>query len=313
MLQYITRRLLWVPLSMLAVATIVFILMRVAPGDPALLIAGPWATPTQVETIRVQLGLDKPLYTQYLVWLRELSHGDLGTSLQTRSPVLGLIIERLPRTLELTIAALCITVFLSIPMGIIAAVRVHSWADYLLTGLAVFGISFPVFWLGIMLILIGGVILKIMPISGSGGPIGSVNNLWHLVLPAFTLGLPYGAQLTRLGRSSMLEVLSQDYIRTARSKGLNEVGIAFKHAFRNALIPIITLLGLRIPWLFGGAVVTETVFGWPGMGQLLVRAIYTRDFPVVEGTVLMLAFLVTTTNAITDASYSLVDPRIRYD
>lgn len=314
MLKYIIiRRLLWLPLTMLAVATIVFFLMRVVPGDPALLIAGPWATPAQVEKISAQLGLDKPLYTQYLVWLWKLSHGDLGISLLTRSSVLGLIVERLPRTLELTITALGIAVLLFIPMGVIAAIRAHSWTDYLPTGIAVFGISFPVFWLGIMLILIFGVILKILPISGSGGPIGSISNLRHLVLPAFTLGFPYGGELTRLGRSSMLEVLSQDYIRTARSKGLNEFGVVFKHAFRNALIPTMTLLGLRIPWLFGGAVVTETVFAWPGIGQLLVRSIYGRDFPVVEGIVLILAFLVTTTNIIVDISYFFIDPRIRYN
>jgi len=298
---------------MLAVATIVFFLMRIAPGDPALLIAGPWATPDQVGKISEQLGLDKPLYTQYLIWLWKLSHGDLGFSLLTHSSVLGLIVERLPRTLELTITALGIAVFLFIPMGMIASIRAHSWTDYLPTGIAVFGISFPVFWLGIMLILIFGVILKILPVSGSGGPIGSISNLRHLVLPALTLAFPYGGELTRLGRSSMLEILSQDYIRTARGKGLNEFLVIFKHAFRNALIPTITLLGLRIPWLFGGAVVTETVFAWPGIGQLLVRSIYGRDFPVVEGVVLMLAFLVTITNVIVDISYLLIDPRIQYN
>lgn len=309
----IIRRLLLLPLTMLVVATIVFFLMRVAPGDPALLIAGPWATTEQVAKISTQLGLDKPLYTQYMLWLGKIIRGDLGTSLLTRSPVIGLITERLARTLVLTISALAISIFLFIPLGILASVKPHSWLDYLCTGIAVFGISFPVFWLGIMLILIFGVVLRILPVSGSGGAIGSVSNLYHLILPASTLAFPYGGELTRLGRSSMLEVLSQDYIRTARSKGVNESKVIFKHAFRNALIPTVTLLGLRIPWLFGGAVVTETVFAWPGIGQLLIRSIYGRDFPVVEGIVLILAFLVSITNLIVDISYLWIDPRIHYD
>jgi len=313
MTSYLIRRLLWVPITTWAVATIVFVLMRVVPGDPALLIAGPWATPAQVEDIRVQLGLDKPLQLQYLAWLKNLVQGNWGTSFQTRSPVIGLLIERLPKTLELTVAALVVTLVLSLPMGVIAAVRPHSVADYLFTGIAVFGMSFPVFWLGIVLILVFGVILKVMPISGSGGPIGSLSNLHHLVLPALTLGFPYAAEFARLTRSAMLEILGQEYIKTARSKGLRESTVIIRHAFRNTLIPIVTLLGLRIPWLFGGAVVTETVFGWPGMGQLVVNSIYTRDFPVVEGFVLLLAFLVAMTNLLVDISYTFINPQIHYD
>ncbi len=313
MTSYLIRRLLWVPITTWAVATIVFVLMRVVPGDPALLIAGPWATPAQVEDIRVQLGLDKPLQLQYLAWLKNLVQGNWGTSFQTRSPVIGLLIERLPKTLELTVAALVVTLVLSLPMGVVAAVRPHSVADYLFTGIAVFGMSFPVFWLGIVLILVFGVILKVMPISGSGGPIGSLSNLHHLVLPALTLGFPYAAEFARLTRSAMLEILGQEYIKTARSKGLRESTVIIRHAFRNALIPIVTLLGLRIPWLFGGAVVTETVFGWPGMGQLVVNSIYTRDFPVVEGFVLLLAFLVAMTNLLVDISYTFINPQIHYD
>jgi len=313
MTSYLIRRLLWVPITTWAVATIVFVLMRVVPGDPALLIAGPWATPAQVEDIRVQLGLDKPLQLQYLAWLKNLVQGNWGTSFQTRSPVISLLIERLPKTLELTVAALVVTLVLSLPMGVIAAVRPHSVADYLFTGIAVFGMSFPVFWLGIVLILVFGVILKVMPISGSGGPIGSLSNLHHLVLPALTLGFPYAAEFARLTRSAMLEILGQEYIKTARSKGLRESTVIIRHAFRNTLIPIVTLLGLRIPWLFGGAVVTETVFGWPGMGQLVVNSIYTRDFPVVEGFVLLLAFLVAMTNLLVDISYTFINPQIHYD
>jgi len=313
MTSYLIRRLLWVPVTTWAVATIVFVLMRVVPGDPALLIAGPWATPAQVEDIRVQLGLDRPLHLQYLAWLRNLVQGNWGTSFQTRSPVIGLLIERLPKTLELTVAALVVTLVLSLPMGVIAAVRPHSSVDYLFTGIAVFGMSFPVFWLGIVLILVFGVMLKVMPISGSGGPIGSLSNLHHLVLPALTLGFPYAAEFARLTRSAMLEILGQEYIKTARSKGLRESTVITKHAFRNALIPIVTLLGLRIPWLFGGAVVTETVFGWPGMGQLVVNSIYTRDFPVVEGFVLLLAFLVAMTNLLVDISYTFINHQIHYD
>lgn len=298
---------------MWAVATIVFLLMRIVPGDPALLIAGPWATPVQVEDIRVQLGLDKPLHLQYLTWLKNLVQGDWGTSFQTRSPVLGLLVERLPKTLELTIAALIITLVLSLPMGVIAAVRPHSFADYLFTGIAAFGMSFPIFWLGIMLILVFGVVWKVMPISGSGGSIGSLSNLHHLILPAVTLGFPRAAEFARLTRSAMLETLGQDYITTARSKGLSEFAVIVKHAFRNTLIPVVTLLGLRIPWLFGGAVVTEIVFGWPGMGQLVVNSIYTRDYPVVEGFVLLLAFLVAATNLLVDISYIVINPQIHYD
>lgn len=313
MLTYITRRLIFAIPTVLAIATIVFLLMRVVPGDPALLIIGPFATPETVEKLRVQFGLDKPLVQQYITWLGRLVRGDWGKSFQTRSPVLPLLAERFPKTLLLTVFGLLISLGIGVPLGILAATRTHTFVDYLSTATAVFGISMPMFWLAIVLQLIFGVSLHWLPLSGSGKGLLTLDNLWHLVLPALSLGLPYAAQYLRFARSSLLEILGLDYIKVARSKGLSEWRVVYLHALRNALIPIVTLLGLRIPWMIGGAVVIETIFAWPGMGSLVVRAIYNRDFHVIEGFMVFLAIMVVLSNLMVDVLYGVINPTVKYD
>jgi len=313
MLSYITRRLLLAIPTVFAIATIVFLLMRVVPGDPALLIIGPFATPEQVEKLRVQFGLDKPLVQQYVTWLWGLVRGDWGKSFQTRSPVLPLLAERFPKTLLLTVFGLLISLAIGVPLGILAATRTHTVVDYLSTATAVFGISMPMFWLAIVLQLIFAVSLHWLPLSGSGKGLLTLDNLWHLVLPAFSLGLPYAAQYLRFARSSLLEILGLDYIKVARSKGLSEWRVVYLHALRNALIPIVTLLGLRIPWMIGGAVVIETIFAWPGMGSLVVRAIYNRDFHVIEGFMVFLAIMVVLSNLMVDVLYGVINPTVKYN
>ncbi len=313
MLTYIARRLLMAIPTVLVIATIVFVLMRAIPGDPALLICGPFATPEQVEKLRVQFGLDDPLAQQYVTWLWGLVRGDWGKSFQTRSPVLPLLAERFPKTLQLTIFGLLISLGIGVPLGILAATRTHTFVDYLSTATAVFGISMPMFWLAIVLQLIFAVQLHWFPLSGSGGGLLTPTNLWHLVLPGLSLGLPYAAQYLRFTRSTILEILGLDYIKVARSKGLSERVVVYGHALRNALIPIVTLLGLRIPWMIGGAVVIETIFARPGMGSLVVRAIYNRDFHVVEGFMVFLALLVVLSNLVVDVLYGILNPTVRYD
>ena len=298
---------------MLVIVTIVFLLMRVVPGDPALLIIGPFATSEQVEKLRVQFGLDKPLFQQYITWLWGLVRGDWGKSFQTRSPVLPLLAERFLKTLLLTVAGLLISLTIGIPLGILAATRTHTLVDYLSTATAVFGISMPMFWLAIVLQLIFALSLDWFPLSGSGKGLLTLDNLWHLVLPAFSLGLPYAAQYLRFARSTMLEILGLDYIKVARSKGLSERSVLYVHALRNALIPIVTLLGLRLPWMIGGAVVIETIFAWPGMGSLVVRAMFNRDFHVVEGFMVFLAALVVLSNLGVDVLYGVINPTVKYD
>lgn len=313
MVTYIARRLLLAVPTVIVIATIVFILMRVIPGDPALLICGPFATPEQVEKLRVQFGLDEPLAKQYVTWLWGLARGDWGKSFQTRSPVLPLLAERFPKTLLLTVFGLLISLGIGIPLGILAATRTHTAVDYLSTATAVFGISMPMFWLAIVLQLIFAVSLHWLPLSGSGGGLFTPNNLRHLVLPAVSLGLPYAAQYLRFTRSTLLEILGLDYIAVARSKGLTERKVVYKHALRNAMIPLVTLLGLRVPWMIGGAVVIETIFAWPGMGSLVVRAIYNRDFHVVEGFMVFLAAMVVLSNLVVDVLYGVINPTVKYD
>lgn len=287
--------------------------MHLAPSDPARLLLGPKAPPETVKQFREKLGLNDPIYIQYFNWFKGVIRGDLGQSIVTKQPVLKRIAGRLPATLELTISALILTVVMAIPIGLISAVKQYSIIDNITTFLALFWVSMPFFWLGLVLILLFSVNLRWLPISGRGGMIFTVSGLAHLILPAFTLGAPQIALLMRLTRSSMLEVLNEDYVKTARSKGLREGTVLFKHAFRNGLISIVTLIGMRIPWLFGGAVVTETIFAWPGIGRLMVQAVFERDYPVVQGTVLIIAILVVLSNLFVDILYVYIDPRIKYD
>jgi ABC-type dipeptide/oligopeptide/nickel transport system permease component len=288
------------------ISLVVFSLLRAIPGDPAEVIAGEMATEETVREIRAQLGLDKALHIQYAIFVSNLVMLDMGKSTRTGQPVLAEIWTRLPNTILLALVSTAISCLLGIPIGVFSAVRRNTFADYILMLLAFFGISMPVFWLGLMLIVVFSVEFHLLPAGGIG-------TLRHLILPSVTLAAFSTAFIARMTRSSMIEVLGQDYITTARSKGLSEKVINLKHALRNAFIPIITVIGLQLGSLLGGAVLTETVFAWPGIGRLIVDSILARDYPVVQGVVLVFAFLYIVVNLIVDILYAYIDPRIHYD
>lgn len=306
MLQYVVKRLLSTIPVLIGISLLLFFMLRMLPGDPAQVLAGQMATPEEVENIRHQLGLDRPIFTQYAFFLGRLFRFDLGRSARTQNPVSQEIWARLPNTLLLAIVAITLACLFGIPAGIISAVRPYSWLDYLVTSMALFGISMPVFWLGLMLVVVFSITLRWLPAGGSGS--------WeHVILPSVTLAAFVVAFIARMTRSSMLEVLSQDYTTTARSKGLKEHVVIVKHALKNALIPIITVVGLQFGLLLGGAVLTETVFAWPGLGRLIVDSILARDYPVIQGAILVFGLLYILVNLIVDLLYACVDPRIRYE
>jgi peptide/nickel transport system permease protein/oligopeptide transport system permease protein len=306
MTTYIARRLLAVIPTLLGVLLAVFLMVRLAPGDPAQLLAGEFATPETLADIRQRFGLDQPWHVQLGLYAANVVRGDLGQSVRTRKPVTYELRQYFPNTLRLTLGAMLVALLIGIPAGIIAATRPGTIFDLLAVLGALIGVSMPVFWFGLMAILIFSVQLGWFPVAGTG-------TLWHLVLPAITLGTGTAAILARMTRSAMLEVLSQDYIRTARAKGLAGRVVVFKHALRNALIPVVTITGLQFGGLLEGAVITETVFAWPGIGQLLVGSILARDYPVVQGAVLLIAVAFILINLIVDLLYGAIDPRIRYD
>jgi len=263
------------------------------------------APQSAIDELNRQLGLREPLHIQYAIFLRSVFHGDFGQSFQYRAPALRVVVERLPATAQLTLAAMTLTVFAGVSIGIVAAVRRGTRYDYAGTALAVLGQSLPNFWLGIMLILLFGVALRWLPTSGFEG--------WrHLILPSVTLAAFPTALVARLTRSSMLEILNRDFVRTGRAKGLGEGNVVLRHAFRNAAIPVLTVIGLQIGTLLGGAVITESVFAWPGMGKLIVDAIFFRDFPVVQTVLIFSAGVFIGINLVVDLLYTLIDPRIRY-
>ncbi len=302
-MSYLTHRLLQALVVCLGISVITFALLHMV-GNPVLLLLPQDASDVDVTLLKQKLGLDRPLVIQYAAFLGDAARGDFGRSLFTQESALALILERMPATLELTFAGLLVAVAIAIPLGIAAAIRRGALTDRLCTLLAVGGQAMPIFWLGIMLIILFAVKLRALPASGRG-------TLAHLVLPAITLGA-YLAPLTmRLTRSEMLHVLTQDYIRTARAKGVRDVVLLGKHALRNAAIPIVTIIGLQFGRLLGGAVVTETVFAWPGVASLAVKAIRTYDYPVVQGTVIFLALLIVLVNVLTDLVIAYLDPRIR--
>ncbi|MBU0463818.1 MAG: ABC transporter permease [Proteobacteria bacterium] len=306
MLNFLLKRLLAIIPVLLGITLLLFFMLRMLPGDPAQVLAGQMASPADVEIIRVQMGLDKPIHIQYASFLNRLFHLDLGLSARTQNPVIEEIWAKLPNTVLLALCAITLACAFGIPAGIIAAVRPYSWVDYLVTIASLFGISMPVFWLGIMLIIVFAVILQWLPAGGIG--------TWqHLVLPSITLASFVVAFIARMTRSCMLEVLSQDYVTTARSKGLKEKAIIIKHALKNALIPIITVVGLQFGLLLGGAVLTETVFAWPGLGRLIVDSILARDYAMIQGSILIFGLLYTLVNLVVDLTYAFVDPRIRYE
>jgi peptide/nickel transport system permease protein len=303
-LRYIVRRSLHSAGLLVGVSLVVFLLLHVVPGDPAQVLLGDQATPQRVAEIRTALGLDRPLAEQYWRFASRAVQGDFGQSIRAMRPVLPYVVERLPATLELALGALLISAGLGIPLGVLAAARRRSAWDLASMALALLAQSAPNFWVGLILIAVFSVKLGILPVSGRGG-------LAHLVLPSVTLAIFFLGLVVRLTRSGMLEVLAQDYVRTAGAKGLPERLVVFRHALKNAMIPIVTVLGLQIGTLLGGAVVTETVFAWPGMGQLAVQAIYQRDYPVVQCIVLLLGGVFVAVNWLVDMSYTWLDPRIQ--
>ena len=306
MLTYVVRRVLVAVPTLLGVATVVFSLLRLLPGDPASVIAGPTATPEATANIRHQLGLDLPLWQQYLGFLGRLLRGDLGISTRTGSPVVNEIFTRVPYTAELAVISLILAIAVGVAAGVIASTRRSGGADLGISGSAVFGVSMPTFWLGLMLIIVFAVRLRVLPAAGSDQGVQS------LILPSITLALFSMGLLTRQTRSAMLEVLGQDFVRTARAKGAGRRIVLVKHALRNAMLPVVTTIGLQFGALLSGAVLTETVFAWPGVGRLLVDSIGSRDYPVIQGVVLLLSVSFIVINLLTDLVYAYVDPRIRY-
>lgn len=312
MFRYVIRRVLSAIPVMLIVSAAVFTLLYLTPGDPAYVILGPDARPDQIEELRERLGLNEPWYVQLAKWYGRLAQGDLGNSLFLNQPVTRAIVERAEPTLMLTLLALLVAIAIGLPTGVLSALRRGRWVDTLVMLVAIVGVSMPTFWLGLNLIYLFGVQAKILPVAGYQ-PLsaGLGENLRYLVMPAITLGLAQGALLARMTRSMMLETLNEDYVRTARAKGLNEGGVVMRHALRNALIPLVTVIGLSFAILLGGAVITEQVFNIPGVGRLLIQAISRRDYPVVQGVVLVVAGMYVFVNLLVDIVYGYLDPRLR--
>lgn len=323
MLRFLARRLLLLVPVVVGAAVIAFALLLLLPGDPAIALLGQEVSASELARFRHLLGLDRPLPVQLGLYLWRIARGDFGQSVTLHAPVLRLIGSTLPATLELALFSLVLAIGIGIPLGLVAARRRGRLLDTGTMMLAQLGVSMPVFWLGVLLILLFAVKLNWLPSFGRGEPLlasilsgnlaGVADSLEHLVLPAFTLAFFNLALLSRLARWALLEVLEEDYVRTARAKGQRERIVIYRHAFRNALLPIVTIVGLQFGNALGGAVVTETIFGWPGMGRLVVQAIGQRDFPVVQGAVLILALLFSLVNVIVDLTYAFIDPRIRYE
>jgi peptide/nickel transport system permease protein len=302
---YLAQRVVASAVTLLGVSVIVFLMVRLLPGDPARVIAGLLATDDDVARIRVELGLDRPLYVQYGLFLGRLARADLGRSARTSQPVLAELRPRLWATLRLAVASAVLAAGLGVLAGAIAATRPYSVFDYALSLLTLFGVSMPVYWLGTMLIIVFAIRLNWLPAAGADQPTS-------FILPALTLAAFSIALIARMTRASMLEVLGQEYVRTARAKGLGEPRLVARHALRNALIPVITVVGLQFGTLLGGAVLTESVFGWPGMGLLLVDSIFSRDYAMVQGIVLVFSSLFILINLVVDLLYAFIDPRIHY-
>ena len=327
------RRLLQAIPTVLGISVIIFVLMRIIPGDPASIILDPQATPEERQAFRREYGLDRPILEQYFIFLKEALQGNLGRSFRTGAMVTEDILNAAPGTIELTLAATFVSVTLGVTTGTLAAVYKNSLVDYVSMVIAIMGMTMPVFWLGLLLIMLFAVTLRWLPVAGridvrmlftstsnfmvleaivQGDWQALKSVLRHLVLPAFTLGFSGAAVIARMTRTAMLEVMMEDYITTARGKGLQERMVILRHGLKNALIPVITVIGTQIGYLLGGAVLTETVFSWPGLGTLLVMGIFARDYPIVQGVVLLVCVTFVFVNLIVDISYALIDPRIRY-
>jgi peptide/nickel transport system permease protein len=305
-LRFLVRRIVLTIPVLLGVATLVFSLIHLIPGDPVQSMLGDGASPESVNELRSRLGLDRPLYVQYMSFLNGVAHGNLGTSLRTSEPVTAAIANRLPATFELAAAAMLVAVVIAIPLGVIAAAGAGTFVDHLATTLALVGISMPNFWLGPLLAIVFAVELGWLPVSGRG-------SLAQLVLPAVTLGAPLAAVLARMTRASVIDELRELYVMAARARGVSKARAVLKHAFRNSLIPIVTVLGLQLGAVLTGAVITETIFAWPGVGRLLIQSIGFRDYPLVQGCILLIALTYVSMNLLTDLAYGFLDPRIRYE
>ena len=312
---YVVRRLLLAVPVLFGVSLLVFAVMHLAPGDPAAIMLGAQATREDVERLHRELGLDRALPLQYARWMGRVLQGDLGRSIPLGRAVLPEVLLRFKATLILTAGALAVALVIGVPAGIVSATRQYTWLDRLSMGVAVTGVSLPVFWTGIMLIIVFSLTLRWLPSAGMyspyGGDLGDL--VWHLVLPAVTLGTASAAALARMTRSAVLEIVRQDFVRSARAKGLDERAVVGRHVLKNALNPIVTVLGIQVGTLLGGAILTETVFSWPGLGSMMVRAIQARDYPLVQGGVLLIATTFVLVNLVVDLMYAVFDPRIRYE
>lgn len=306
MIRFLIRRLVLTVPVLLGVATLVFSLVHLVPGDPAQVMLGDAAAPEDVARLRHTLGLDRPLYAQYLSFVGGALRGDLGTSLRTSQPVVAAIAERMPATVELALSSMLVALVVSIPLGIVAAVRAGTVVDHAATTTSLLGISIPNFWLGPLLAIGFSIELGWFPVSGRG-------TLGHLVLPSITLGAPLAAVLARITRASLIEELRELYVLAARARGVSVARAIVVHAFRNSLIPVVTVLGLQFGSVLTGAVITETIFAWPGVGRLLVQSINFRDYPLVQGCILLIAVSYVSMNLLVDVAYGLLDPRIRLE
>ena len=305
MFQYTLRRILIALPAIFGVIIVVFAMVRPAPGPPAVMLAGEFADQATIERIRERFGLDRSMPEQFLTFVSNLAQGDLGRSTRTNRLVTEDLAQFFPNTLELALGAILVALAIGIPAGMLSAIKRNTWVDAAVTFVALLGVSMPVFWFGLLAILFFSVELGWFPVAGRG-------SFAHLVLPAITLGVSSTAIIARMTRSSMLEVLDQDYVRTARAKGVQTRSLIAKHALRNALPPVVTVIGLQFGQLLGGAILTETVFGWPGLGRLLVDSIFARDYPMVQGLVIVFAAMFAFVNLLVDLTYERIDPRVRY-
>lgn len=312
MLTYIIRRILQILPGLFIVVTIVFIGMRVLPGDPAIAILGNYATAESIAKLREQLGLNEPLWKQYISFIGDLARGDLGVSITSQKPVGQLIISVLPHSGILAISSIFIASLIGIPTGILSSIRRNQLSDYIGRVAALIGISTPSYYLGVILLLIFAVKLDLFPVVGAGDLSNPLSILWHLILPASSLGLVNAAIVMRVTRSTMLDVMNEDYIQTARSKGLKESTVTYKHALRNALLSVVTVVGVYLGVILGTVVLTEVIFTRPGLGRLLVEGVYSRDYTTVQSSLVVFAVSIAFINLITDLSYGLINPRIRF-
>jgi len=324
--RYVAQRLLHTLVVLFGVALLTFGLIHLTPGDPVLVMLGQDATPSELERLRHLLELDQPLHIQFVNYLGRLATGQLGDSIFQRQPVARLLAERFPATVELTLAAMLVAIVVGMLTGIISALRPYSAFDVVAMFVALSGVAMPVFWLGMLAILLFSLQLGWLPSFGRGEPVTDAVGAWvrfgdptdvidsfkHLLMPALTLGAFSAALISRLVRSALLEVLGQDYVRTARAKGVRAVLVIARHALPNALIPVVTVIGLQVGTLLGGAIIAETIFAWPGIGRLLIQAINQRDYPLVQGIVLMTALVVSAINLVVDLLYGVINPRVRY-